>query len=174
MIFHFGWSFRAEIFRNEWSWRHMLLVKISARLVAPNLVSGPNKGYFWLSEKLTKVLYNTCYRARASFKSKLMLVRNFCPNRIFYSLLCKYWPLPILANQNFCHSQNETSTIIYHSIENFMGYKMMLNSRGKYAAFKNSSVSHFWGNMKNPFNLTLCLSDKYFCVLKKWVQSKIG
>ncbi len=30
----------------------------------------------------------------------------------------------------FCHSQNKTSTIIYRSIENFTGYKMMLNYRG--------------------------------------------
>jgi hypothetical protein len=37
-------------------------------------------------------------------------------------------------------SQNETSTITYHSIENFMGYKMMLNSRSKYAVFKISSI----------------------------------
>ena len=80
----------------------------------------------------------------------------------FYRILCKYWSMTIFVNQSFCHSKNETSTIIYHSIENFMGYKIMLNCRGKYAAFKNSSVSHFWGTMKNPFNLTLCLSDMDF------------
>jgi hypothetical protein len=59
---------------------------------------------------------------------------------IFYSLLCNYWPIPIFANQNFCHSQNEISTIIYHSIENFMGYTMMLNCRDHCAALKISSI----------------------------------
>ncbi len=78
---------------------------------------------------------------------------------IFYSLLCKYWPIPIFANQNFCHSQNETSTIIYHSIENFMGYKMMLNCRGEYAAVKISSIPQYPKTMKNSRILTLCLYD---------------
>lgn len=82
MIFHFGCSFRAAIFSNEWSWRDILLVKILARLLTPNLVASPNKGYFWLSEKMTKVSCNRYYRAWASFKSKLMSVRHFCANRI--------------------------------------------------------------------------------------------
>ena len=60
-------TFRSEIFINEWSWRDMLLVKLSARLVKPNLISDPNKGYIWLSGKLTKVSYNTCYRVRAIY-----------------------------------------------------------------------------------------------------------
>ncbi len=80
---------------------------------------------------------------------------------IFYSLLCKYWPIPIFANQNFCHSQNETSTIIYHSIENFMGYKMMLNYRGKYVALKISSMPQYPKTMKNSYILTVCLCDMY-------------
>ncbi len=78
---------------------------------------------------------------------------------IFYSLLCKYWPIPICANQNFCHSQNETSTIIYHSIENFMGYKMMLNCMGKYATLKISSIPQYPKIMKNSRILILCLYD---------------
>ena len=48
------------------------------------------KSHFWLSGELAKVPYYTCYRARASFKSKLMSVRNFCPNKIFYSLSLIY------------------------------------------------------------------------------------
>ncbi len=75
---------------------------------------------------------------------------------IFCSLLCKYWHI---ANQNFCHSQNETSTILYHSIENFMGYKMMLNCRDEYAAFKISSIPQYPKTMKNSRILTLCLYD---------------
>jgi hypothetical protein len=70
-----------------------------------------------------------------------------------------FYHIPIFANQNFCHSQNEISTIIYHSIENFMGYKMMLNYRGKYTALKIFSLPHFSKTMKNPYILTLCLSD---------------
>jgi hypothetical protein len=77
----------------------------------------------------------------------------------FSSLLCKYWPIPIFANQNFRHTRNGTSTIIYHSIENFMGYKTMLNSRGKYAALKISSILQYPEPMKNSRILTLCLYD---------------
>ena len=72
---------------------------------------------------------------------------------IFYSLLCKYWPIPIFANQNFCHSQNEISTIIYHSIENFMDYKIMLNCRGKYAALKIPSIPQYPKTMKYDFTV---------------------
>ncbi len=78
---------------------------------------------------------------------------------IFYSLLYKYWPIPIFANQSFCHSRNETPTIIYHSIENFMSYKMMLNGRGKYAVLKISSIPQYPKTMKNSYILTLCLCD---------------
>ena len=82
---------------------------------------------------------------------------------IFYSFLCKYWPIPIFANQNFCQSQNETSTIKYHSIENFMGYKMMLTCMGKYAVLKISSILQYPKTMKNSRILALCLYE--MCLL---------
>ena len=78
---------------------------------------------------------------------------------IFYRILCKYWSMTIFVDQSFYHSLDEISTIIYHSIENLESYKTMLNSMGKYGAFKIFSVWYFWGSMKNPFNLTLYLSD---------------
>ena len=59
------------------------MVKISALSVALNRISSQIKGHFWPSGELTKVPYNTCYRARPGFKAKLMSVRNFCPSRNF-------------------------------------------------------------------------------------------
>ena len=63
--------------------------------------------------------------------------------------------LSLFASKPFCHNQNKIPTVIYQSIENFMGYKMMPNSRDEYTAFKNFSVWCFRETMKNPFNLTL-------------------
>ena len=40
-----------------------------------------------------------------------------------------------------------------------MGYKMMLNCRGKYAAFRISSIPQYPKTMKNSRILTLCLYD---------------
>ena len=71
MISHFSWSFRSEIISNEYSWRDILLVQISDRLVTPNLICGPNKGYIWPSGKLTKVPSNTCYPARVRYNIKI-------------------------------------------------------------------------------------------------------
>ena len=48
----------------------------------------------------------------------------------------------------FFYSLQETLTIIYHSIENFMGYKMILNSKDRYTVLKNSSVSQFSKTVK--------------------------
>ena len=78
---------------------------------------------------------------------------------IFYRTLCKYWSMRIFVNQSFCYSQTETSIIIYHSIENFKGYKMMLNYRGKYGALKIFSIPQYPKTMKNSRILTLCLYD---------------
>ena len=41
-----------------------------------------------------------------------------------------------------------------------MGYKMILNSRGKYAAFKNSSIPQYPETMKNSCILSL-LADSF-------------
>ena len=54
------------------------------------------------------------------------------------------------------------STIIYHSIDNFMGYKMMVNHRGKYVTFKVSSVPQYPKTMKNSYTLTL--RQSYLCL----------
>jgi hypothetical protein len=80
---HLEWFPWAEIFRDEWSWRETLLVKISARLVLLNLISSWFIGDFWPSGESTKLYHNTRYSARVGFKLKPMSVRNFCPNRIF-------------------------------------------------------------------------------------------
>ncbi len=86
----------------------------------------------------------------------------------------------IFVNQSFCHSQNETSTIICHSIENLLGYKMMPNSRGICIALKNFSLSHLPKIMKKPCILTLCLSEmclfsmkpaQFFLELVKCIKS---
>ena len=79
---------------------------------------------------------------------------DYARSQIFTSVHIEDWPIPV-SSKNVCHNQNKTPTIIYYSIENFMGYKMMPNSRDKYTAFKNFSTSYFRGTMKNPFNLTL-------------------
>ena len=59
----------------------------------------------------------------------------------------------------FCHSENEISTIVYHLIESCMGYKMMLNHRGKYVVLKMLSKSHHLQTMKNSGILKLGLYD---------------
>jgi hypothetical protein len=50
----------------------------------------------------------------------------------------------------FFYSLKETLTIIYRLIKNFMGYNLILNSRGKDTVLKYYFVSHFSKNMKNP------------------------
>ena len=59
----------------------------------------------------------------------------------------------------FCHSQNETLTIIYNSIENFIGYKMLLNFGDKYAVLQIFSISYHPKTMKNSCVLKLDLYD---------------
>ena len=92
MIFHFGSSFQSEIFSNDWSWRDILVVKISAGLVTPNLISGRNKSYFCLPEKLAKVLDNTCYRALVRYKGCFISFDPpFCVLSHFYILLHRFF-----------------------------------------------------------------------------------
>ena len=82
-ICHFAWSIWAGIFRNEWSWWDMLLVKISALRVAPGLIYSWFTGHFSSSGESTKLPCKSRYRVRVGFKLKPMSVRNFCPTRIF-------------------------------------------------------------------------------------------
>lgn len=67
----------------------------------------------------------------------------------------------IFVNQSFCHCINETLTIIYQSIDNFMTYKTMLNYMGKYTLLKSFPLKHCMSR-ENPHILTLCLSHICF------------
>ena len=61
----------------------------------------------------------------------------------------------------FFHSYKETSTNIYYSIEHFLAYKMILNSRGRCVGFKSFSISYFPNTMKKPHILALYLGDMW-------------
>jgi len=37
----------------------------------------------------------------------------------------------LFSSKLFCHNQNKSPTVIYQSIENFIGFKVMQNSRCK-------------------------------------------
>ena len=50
---------------------------------------------------------------------------------ISYGFLCKNWPHLVFGETFSSHNQNKTSTIIYHSIENFTGYKMVYKTLRK-------------------------------------------
>ena len=72
--------------------------------------------------------------------------------------------MEILTHSNFRKLQfhmwlKRIPTIIRRSLENFMGYKVILTYGHKYTALKDSSLSHFSNTMKNSYILTLRLSD---------------
>ena len=57
---------------------------------------------------------------------------------IFYAFLYKHWPIPIFANTFSVIIKITTTTIIYYSIENFTGCKMV------YKTLREKSPSKFW------------------------------
>jgi hypothetical protein len=57
-----------------------------------------------------------------SSRNGLFIAKNVI---IFYAFLYKHWPIPIFANTFSVIIKITTITIIYHSIENFTGYKMV-------------------------------------------------
>jgi hypothetical protein len=57
---------------------------------------------------------------------------------IFYPFLYKHWPIPIVTNPLSIIIKITTTTIIYHSIENFTGCKML------YKTLREKFPSKFW------------------------------
>ena len=148
------------------------------RVVLPNLQQKYIK-YALSKEKFEKknsYFRYFCWRFRSTTREKPYSdTQFFMLYRMVYFLLLVHevknlpqliWKsvISLFSSKSFCHNQNKTPIIIYNSIENFMRNKMVLNSRNKYTTFKNFSVPHFRGTMKNLFILTLRRNEMYFLV----------
>ncbi len=82
---------------------------------------------------------------------------------IFYAFLYKHWPIPIFANNFSVIIKITTITVIYHSIENFTGYKMVYktlrkNQPTRFFEVQNSANQIFRGlefSQSNDFSIGL-------------------
>ena len=108
--------------------------------------SNRDRQVLWASQTVTDAYSMTSYNGSP----------HLFNNPVYSEIQCNEWPRVVdvhwkkqlfrvshfnpagIALTSFCHSYHNTSTIIYYSIKNFIGYDMILSFRSKYTAFKIS------------------------------------